>query len=241
MTALLLLSHEPAANVNRMVEFWQKKTNPAHIIVAFGGAESEFDAIEGKKIFIGDPRLRTVDHQREKQSYTGVLTAAVEALAECDWDSLYLAEFDMLPLSDSLFNHLRSHADSENADLLGHRAWRIDDTLHPHYGNHIAITEWENWISKLSFREDKNVVLSCLGCGQWWRREALEAVTVIGEPVPAYLELHLPTLAHHLGFRVRGLKAQDTFVSTEPFPAERATQFDAEGAWIMHPHKTLWK
>jgi len=241
MTALLLLTHEPADRVNRMIDGWEAKTRPAHIVVAYGGSENEFAAIKGKKVFVEDPRLRTNDHQREKQSYTRVLEGAVRLLADCEWDSLYLAEYDILPIVDDLFERLREHADSEKADLLGHRAWRIDDTLHAHYSNHIAEHRWLDWIAGISIRDDKNVVLSCLGCGQWWRREAVEAVIALGEPVAAYLELHLPTAAHHLGFRVRGITNQDPFVSTNPFRGHDEASLAAKGAWLAHPFKSLWK
>jgi hypothetical protein len=241
MTALLLLTHQPAPCVNRMAQAWRELTNPEQIVIAYGGPESEFPAIEGTKAFITDPRLRTRDHQREKQSYTGMLQAAVALLADQPWDCLYLAEYDMLPIAADLFTRLRDHADHERADLLGHRAWRVDDTLHPHYSNHLAATRWLDWVQEISVREDKSVVLSCMGCGQWWRREALEAVLALGEPVPAYLELHLPTVAHHIGFRVRGISRQDPFIRTKPYSPGAGKNLANRGAWLIHPDKTLWE
>ncbi len=240
MTALILLTHEPADRVNRMAAAWRTLTAPDELVVAYGGPEMEMGAIEGTKAFIADMRLRTRDHQREKQSYTGMLKAATAAISDRNWDALYLAEYDMLPIVPDLWSRLRRHAEAERADLLGHRAWRIDDTLHPHYSNHLSSRDWLAWLAGFSRREDPSVVLSCMGCGQWWRREALEAVLSMGEPVPAYLELHLPTAAHHLGFRVRGMGAQDRFIHTGPLPPGARESMAAEGAWVIHPDKSLW-
>lgn len=240
MTALVVLSHEPADCVNRMTQSWEKTTCPDHLVVAYGGAASEFGRIKGVKAFIADPRLRTRDHQREKQSYTGALQAAVAAISGEDWDALYFAEYDMQPLVGDLWQRLRKWAEQEKADLLCHRAWRIDDTLHPHLRQHLASREWLEWIARVSKRTENHIILSCMGCGQWWRREALEAVLALGEPIPAYLELQLPTAAHHLGFRVRGMGEQDRFVLPTPLPKGAREAMSAAGAWIIHPDKTQW-
>ncbi len=50
------------------------------------------------------------------------------------------------------------------------------------------------------------------GSGSFWTREAFCAVCAVEEPFPIYMELYLPTLAHHLGFRVRDFGEQDRFV-----------------------------
>lgn len=240
MTALLLLTHQPAEAVNRMARRWRSLTRPDHIIVAYGGPPEHLDGIEEKHVLIEDARLRTRNHPREKQSYTQVLQQSVAAIQDQQWDYLYLAEFDIEPIAPDLFSSLRARAEMEKADLLGHRAYRIDDTLHPHYADHACLTEWREWVRNLSRREDRDVVLSCMGCGQWWRREALEAVLECGEPHAAYLEVHLPTVAHHLGFRVRGMGVQDRFIRTEPLTRRERDQMIASDAWVVHPVKTLW-
>ena len=240
MIALVLLSHRPASEVNRMVSGWKALTSPNHVVVAYGGKREEFDGIEGPKTYIDDPRLRTRDHQRERQSYSAVLSQATEALEGKDWQYLYLAEYDMQPLIPDLWDQLVKRARTEQADLLGYRCWRLDDTIHPHYLNHSATPEWSQWVSDQSIREDQNVVLSCMGCGQFWRRDALEAVVDAGEPSPAYLELHLPTLAHHLGYRVRGMGAQDRFVTPNTLSDCEIKQLQSEDGWVIHPAKDVW-
>lgn len=240
MTALLLLSHQSAPCVNRMIRYWRERTRPDHIVVAYGGPGEEFDGIEGDKVFIDDPRLRTKDHQRECQSYHQVLSAAVALLENRSWEQLYLAEYDMLPIAADLWSRLREKADIERADLLAYRSWRIDDTLHPHYAGLGDRIRWAEWIRSISVRENPEIVLSCMGCGQWWRRPAVEAVVRAGEAVPAYLETQLPSVAHHLGFRVRGMGGQDRFVIPEETTPEQRSQMIRDGAWVVHPDKTLW-
>ena len=239
-TALVLLSHEPADRVHRMVVHWKETTTPAQMIVAFGGAPTEFERLECPAVFVEDRRLRTRDHQRERQSYTGMLRDVLAVLPAEGWDFLYLAEFDMLPAVPDLWVRLQERMDAENADLLGHKVWKLDDTLHPHYSSHLATPGWLEWIGSISCRSSRGVVLSCMGCGQYWRKAAIQAVVAAGEPAPAYLELHLPTVAHHLGFRVRGIPDQDRFVSNFEIPGTTPALLRDLGAWVIHPVKRLW-
>src|SRR5690606_28861815 len=150
MTSLLLLSHEPADCVNRMTAAWREITSPQHTVVAYGGPACEFDRIEGHKVFVDDLRLRTRDHQREKQSYSAVLRLATAAISDQNWEALYVAEYDMLPIIPDLWDRLNQRAASERADLLAHRLWRIDDTLHPHYSNQISSGNWMDWLAGFS-------------------------------------------------------------------------------------------
>ena len=152
MTALVLLSHEPVERVHRMAEHWTRYTRPAHTLVAYGGAADRFAGLRCPAVMVADPRLRTKDHQRERQSYTGALRDVLAALPAAGWDFLYLAEFDMLPVVPDLWQRLEERSALENADLLGHRVWRLDDTLHPHYASHRATHEWMEWIGTFSCR-----------------------------------------------------------------------------------------
>ena len=132
-----------------MVDYWHNTTRPDEIVVAYGGAVEEFRKIEGRKAFIDDPRLRTRDHQRDRQSYSEVLRGGINALRDTGWEWLYLAEYDMLPLDSFLWERLKKRAREQDADLLGYRMWRIDDTLHPHYASHLATPRWLDWVSSI--------------------------------------------------------------------------------------------
>jgi len=55
----------------------------------------------------------------------------------------------------------------------------------------------------VSRREEKGVVLSMFGSGSFWSREAFLAIAARKQEIPCSMELYLPTLAHHLGYRVK--------------------------------------
>jgi hypothetical protein len=54
------------------------------------------------------------------------------------------------------------------------------------------------------------------GSGSFWKQDAFEAVAEVEETFPIYLEIYLPTLAHHLGFRLRDLSDPIDFVRRNP-------------------------
>jgi hypothetical protein len=54
-----------------------------------------------------------------------------------------------------------------------------------------------------------------------------------------YLELYLPSLAHHLGFRVRGHGDQDRFVQVVPMEEPFSKKWLDQGAWSLHQVKNL--
>src|SRR5207302_1682954 len=100
----------------------------------------------------------------------------------------------------------------EKADVLGHQLKRVDDTSWPHYLYEMARPEFEQYWEKNTRRRDAKAVLSLFGSGSFWTREAFTAVAACEEPFPIYLEIYLPTRAHHLGFRVRDFRDQSRFV-----------------------------
>ena len=54
--------------------------------------------------------------------------------------------------------------------------------------------------------------------GSLWRREAFDAIATTDESFPIYLEMYLPTMAHHLGFRLCDLGEQNDFIRPVPVP-----------------------
>jgi hypothetical protein len=90
-------------------------------------------------------------------------------------------------------------------------------------------------------RQDPRVVLSMLGCATVWRPDALRAVAALEEKMPVYLELWLPSAAHHLGWRVRGLGAQDAFIHYAGDESGRLDEHRRAGAWLAHPVKRFWE
>lgn len=224
-----------------MLERWHLFCpSPSQILLCYGGSLEDFDRIRHTpKIFIDDGRLRTRDHQREKQSYTHLFQKVLiwlQAHPECGY--LYLAEYDHWPLVKDLGRRLVERLHFENADILGHELIRVDQTSHPYYLYHLSDPRFSSWLKEISQHRGEEMVFSMFGSGSFWTREAFTAIGKIGEPFPIYLELFLPTLAHHLGFRLRDFQEQNRFISAK---GDRYREIDIalkSGAWTLHPVKT---
>jgi hypothetical protein len=239
----LILSHQPAAAISRMLTHWNQCVPKESILIAYGGTKSQFDAVQhSQKFFVDDPRLRTRDHQREFQSYTRLFQAAAEFL-ERQGDQfrfVHFAEYDHLPLVPDLNERQIERLTAEGADLLGFHVHRVDGTNNPHFLYHMADDKFRSYWPKISRRADTKVVLEMSGSGSFWNREAFCAVCAIEGPFPIYMELYLPTLAHHLGFRIRDFGEQDRFVRVLKDETSYVDQAREEGAWTLHPVKRLW-
>jgi hypothetical protein len=79
-----------------------------------------------------------------------------------------------------------------------------------------------------------------LGTGSFWCREAFDAVANVRETTPIYLELFIPTVAHHLGFRLREVIEHNQFVLSRPTKGVTIEAARRAEAWTFHPHKTFW-
>jgi hypothetical protein len=238
----LVLSHQPPAAVAKMLGYWSECVAEESILLAYGGSKEEFDSIpHQQKVFVDDPGLRTSDHQRECQSYTAVFQAGAKFLqTRPEFRYVHFAEFDHLPLARDLNERQIERLGTEGADVLGFHLHRVDGTSNPHFLYHVAHDDFASHWFQISHRPEPEVVLSMFGSGSFWTREAFCAVAVTEEPFPIYLELYLPTLAHHLGFRVRNFTKQNRFVRITKDETESIEQARAEGAWTLHPVKKLW-
>jgi hypothetical protein len=131
----------------------------------------------------------------------------------------------------------RLHAQS--ADVLAFHLRRVDGTSDAHYLHHSNEPRFHDFFSSVTRRHDSDIVLSMLGTDSFWTREAFEAVTSRPEPFPIYFELYLPTLAHHLGYRLRDFAEQNDFVRHLGDFSQRLEQCRINGAWTAHPVKNL--
>lgn len=244
MTQVLnvLLTHQGPDAFGRVLDSWREVRAQSTLLVAHGGSRTDFDALSyTPKIFIEDPRLRTRDHQREYQSITGVLKAVRDWMRDtgCACDYIHIAEYDHLPLVADLNQRQVERMRAEHADVLAFHLHRIDGTCHPHYLYHAGNPEFHEWLRSVTVRPDAAVTLSMLGTGSLWKRAAFEATAERDEPFPIYFEIYLPTLAHHLGFRLRDWAQQNPFVVHKGDRAAEIQQARQAGAWTLHPVKTL--
>jgi hypothetical protein len=239
----IILSHQPARAVAKMIAWWSQCVPTDSILIAHGGKRTDFEAINHEqKFFVEDTRLRTQDHQRELQSYTRVFQAAAKFLnAEGDkFQFVHFAEYDHVPLVHDLNQRQIERLTNERADVVGFHLHRVDGTSSPHFLYHSSNFTFLSYWSKISRRSEPKVVLSMFGTGSLWTREAFCAVISIEEPFPIYMEIYLPTLAHHLGYRVRDFAEQNRFVRVGGDATSSIERAREQGAWTLHPVKRLW-
>jgi hypothetical protein len=237
----LLLTHQSAAEIGRMLDWWKQYTPVDQLLVAFNGPAATFQAIaHPAKIFVDDERLRTLAHSRERQSYTSVLRETAAWMQGRDFTHVLFAEYDQVPLIADFNARQLARLEEEHADILAFQLARVDGTNQPHFLYHAFLPGfWSHW-ANISVRAQKTVILSMFGSGTFWTREAFEAVAAMEEPFPVYLELYLPTLAHHLGYRLRDWGEQNQFISSLGDFADEVDEARKRGAWMLHPVKSLW-
>lgn len=239
----LILSHQSAPAVARMLDYWGRCVSRESTLIAYGGTKTEFERIEhNQKFFVDDPRLRTTDHQRDFQSYTRLFQSAAEFLkAPGDgFQFVHFAEYDHLPLVPDLNERQIERLTAEHADVFGFHVQRVDETNNPHFLYHAADERFMRYWSQITRRTEPEVVLSMFGSGSFWTQEAFCAVCAMEEPFPIYMEIYLPTLAHHLGFRVRNFAEQNRYVRALESAICSADQARKDGAWSLHPVKGFW-
>ena len=236
-----ILVHQTPGEVSALLRHWESLGySAAHMLFVHAGAREDFDAlIVPNKIFVADQAIRTTFHPMEKQSYGGALREIAAWLGGRDCEAVALVEYDHLPLIADGGSRLCELLDAERADLLCHHLMRVDGTNASHYLHHLSDRRFAELWQVISMREDKEVFLNAVMTGSFWRRGAFEAVAAQGQPFPVYLELYLPSLAHHLGFRVRNYGFQDRFVQVIPMEQPFSPKWQAEGAWSLHQVKNL--
>lgn len=239
----LILTHQSASQVAKMVDYWKECVDSQSILIAHGGERNEFEKIEhAQKFFVEEPRLRTSDHQREMQSYTPLFHSAAKFLHEQGgrFQFVHFAEYDHIPLVTDLNQRQQARLEAEQADVLGFHVERIDGTSSSHFLYHAGNQAFAPFWRKISCRSESGVVLTMFGTGSFWTARAFSAVASLKEGFPVYMEIYLPTLAHHLGFRVRDFSDQNRFVRARRGEIDSVDQARKEGAWTLHPIKDRW-
>lgn len=240
-----VITHLDAASNNRLLAEWNRLDPASTVLLVHGGARRDFDELppDAHKVFVDDERLRTKVHAKEKQEYHSILRAVAAWLPEHPWIThVHLVEYDCVPLVPELGRHLVDFLQAEQADLAGSFLSDLSGSIHPHYLNFLADPQALSYLDGLSSREDKQRVLAMLGCTSMWTADCLREVAALEPPSRIYLEIAFPTLAHHLGWRVRGFPAaQLESISFQSDLSPQAEAFRKKGSWMIHPCKSMWK
>jgi hypothetical protein len=223
----VLLDHRGPGEVQRTLALWSKAGFGADsVLLAYGGPEGGFGGIgHANKILLGGRGHRTADHQRDRQSYREIFSKAAEWLSGRGYTHILFHEYDHLPLVPDLAGRMEGVLRGEGADVVCLHLGRVDGTTHPH------------WLACMGEDPGGGPVLSMLGTGHFWTREAWEVVAADGSLSHWYLELDLPTTALRNGFRIRQLAAQNPFVKALEKEIPAPTTAAARGAWTLHPVK----
>ena len=238
----IILAHQAPLAIRLILERWRGVAEPRDLLIAHGGPVADFSGVEHEqKVYVNDPRLRTKDHQREFQSLTGVFHAVRDWLASTGerFDFIHLSEYDHLPLVRDLNARQVARIEEQRADVLAVHLLRVDGTNRPHYLYHASNPRFHPFFASITQRPDPGVVFHMFGAGPVWRREAFDAVAAREEPFPMYNEVYFPTLAHHLGFRVRDFADQNQFFSAAADRGGEIALAQQRGGWTLHPVKDL--
>src|SRR5260370_19135464 len=201
----VLLTHQEPECVDRMLRYWDRITPRSEVFLAFGGSKQHFAGLSHPhRALIDSPRLKTRDHQREKQSYASVFEAAWEWLKSQDCTYVHFIEYDHVPLVVDFHRRMISFSEQEKCDVAGFHIARIDGSSSAHYLHHIADPSFLRFWEKISVRPDINVVLTMFGSGSFWRKEAFEAVANLPEEIGIYRsEEHTSELQSNLNIVYR--------------------------------------
>lgn len=234
----VVLTHLDGEHLARLRERWTGVCREEDLWIAFGGEKSRFESLgAGQFVYVGDGGIRRTDNQREMQSYTGIFQTMAPVIEREKPDFIYLCEYDHLPLRQDLNALQVAEMTEAGADVMGHFLARIDGTGHPHYLQHSSDPAFRRHWESVSLRENKGVVLTMFGSGSFWSRNAFLAVAVREQEIPCYVELYLPTLAHHLGYRVKCWDESRHLLSNLPSPRISERIALEKCCWTVHPVK----
>lgn len=224
---------------------WREMDPAAEVLIAYGGSRQNFEALDPSvnAVYVPDSSLRTVDHPRERQQYSGVFREAASWLANHGRiiTHVHVAEFDFVPTVTEPGRHLVDALVAEDADVAGFGLVDLTGTVHPQNRHQLADHDFRDFLKSLSPRELSDRLLTMLGCSSIWTRGCFDEVTRLESVPPVYLEVALPTLAHHLGYRVRPMPAQqEKFITFKGDSTSRIDRYRAAGSWFVHPCKQYW-
>lgn len=235
-----LLTHQGGEAFEKVRKHWEGMCGDQNLWVVFGGTKEAFEKLNyPRKIFVDDPALRTLDHQREKQCYLGVIEAIASTIERESPDFIHLCEYDHLPLIPDLNQRQVQFMDKEGADVMVHYLKQIDGTAHPFELYHESDPEFIPFWKSVSIRDNPSVILWMFGSGSVWTKNAFLSLAHRGKRIECLFEIYLPTLAHHLGFRVRGWNENQHLISNLPSPQVTVNEGLKKGCWTVHPVKEI--
>ena len=236
----MVLAHEAPGYVDQLMRYLEYLAPGVERVLVYGGKEAAFDEISyQKKIFCNDPRLRGIGWS---SSHAAAYRDALSLLDSSEPFVILCTEGDHLPLRKDYAAPFRQLLKETGADFLGAGLNDVTDSNFVHYQRMMNLTPFQRTIDQVSVRPDRCRWLHSLGTGFVFAQEALEAYCASYNNEDAcYVEIEVPTLLYHLGFRgcdVLAVSDIYDFVRHLPeyTPAE-VIELAQNGACFVHPCK----
>ncbi len=243
MTTLnVVLTHLAAPAVHEGLRLLEEAAPTARFAVCHVGEPEDFAGVTHEdRILVEEPTFNGLPYSF--QSLSAILGALHERFVRRDpaVRAVYLFEYDHLVLRPDFEEALSELAAATGADFMGKTCLERRGTNWPHYGRFRRDEQLIAHLRRVSVREDPTRLYGCLGNGFWITREALEAYVSVGEHPPCYGELYVPTLVHHLGFRLVDIDTHSDLYRhvrwDEPFGFEEVVRLKRQGETFIHPFK----
>jgi hypothetical protein len=238
-----VLTHLPAELVQKQLDHLRGVAPGSRFVACHGGPREDFDGLEpADAVWIEDPSLRG-PHFRK--SLNDTLSALHDTWVRGDdsVDFVFAVEYDHMILRGDFEGALTELAAKTGAGLLGKAASTRNDTNWPHYLQARRDERLNSYIAGVSVRDDPSVRYGCVGTGLLLRRDAFDAFCALPSPPPAYVELFVPTMVHHLGYDVVDVDAvSDLYADVRwlpEFDLDEVRAAKRRGRSFAHPFKRI--
>lgn len=239
----LLWTHLDGPAVDRQIEYLRVVAPQSRFVVCHGGRRQDFDAIRHpSKLFIDDESLRTT--VARDQSAVEMLRRVHDAYAaRSAFEAMFLLEYDQIVLRGDFESAIEQLLELSGADFLGKTCVLKDANNWVHAIRARRNAEFMAFLRRISVRDEPPRIYGCLGTGFVMRRTALEALIAVDPPALDYHEMYVPTVLHHLGFRLGDIdEISDIYEEVAYKPAKTLAQvIDAKrrGHFFVHPFKDV--
>ena len=239
----VLLTHLDRARVESQLAHMRATAPGARFAAVHGGRRSDFDGLDpSEALFVEDPSLRG-PHFDKSLNDTLRAIHATWVRDDPETDLVYLVEYDHIILRADFEQALREVVARTGAGLVAKNATPRNDTNWSHFLKVRHDERLNRYIADITSRDDPLVRWGCLGTGLLLTREALAAFCALEEPPPYYVEMFVPTVIHHLGFRVVDMDAvSDLYADVRWLPEfglDEARAARQNGRHFVHPFKRL--
>jgi hypothetical protein len=241
-TLIVLVSHLGPEAVEANVARLERVHQPGLVALCHGGQRADFDAAQvPKKVFTDDPGLR--GPPATLQSYTAPLIEVYERFVapRPDIDMVLVVEFDQVVLDRGFVPHMEALMESSGADVLGKGCCDRTGTNWWHRVRYRSDPALLAFLRAFSVREDPARLYGFLGTGFLIREAVLRRFAGLEHIEGVYNELYLPTVFHHLGFRLTDVDSlsgvYDHVRWSPPYTPDEVHELRRQGAMVVHPFK----